>query len=90
VGPHNYVKAVVRCRDHRSSSATICLRVEREVPEPLRCSPGGGGGGTTLGGFGPCPCTQSLTITELMRLVNEAMRRGLGQWIKLGAVVIEV
>ncbi|TCC43500.1 hypothetical protein [Kribbella sindirgiensis] len=90
MSPHNFVNVVVRCRDHHISSTTFCLRVHREVPDPLRCNPGGGGGGATLGGLGPCHCTHSLSIADLVRLVEDAMRRGLGQWIRLGAVEIVI
>lgn len=90
MGPHNFVNVVVRCRDHHVSSA-ICLRVHREVPDPLRCNPGGGGGGgSTLGGLGPCRCTSGVDIPDLVRRVEDAMRGGLGQWIRLGAVEVVI
>jgi hypothetical protein len=90
VFPHNYVTTIVRCRHHQISSATFCLRVDREVPGRLRCNPAGGGGGSTLGGLGPCPCTRDLDVAELQRRVNEELRRGIGEWVRRGAVVIEL
>jgi hypothetical protein len=90
VGPHNFVKTIVRCATHRCTYAVFCLRVEREVPEPLRCSPGGGGGGgTTLGSLAPCTCTR-VNVADLQRRVNDLLRRGgLGEWIRQGAVVVD-
>jgi len=66
--------------------------VDREVPEPLRCSPGGGSVG---GGGGPvvpqdCPCGGRFDTGELARRVADAMRWGLGEWVRRRAVVIEV
>lgn len=64
----------------------MCLRVEREVAEPLRCSPGGSSGGSPL----DCPCGGHLDVAELSRRVAELLRRGVGEWIRRGAVVVEV
>lgn len=87
MGPHNFVHTILRCQRHHSD-ASLCVNVDREVPEPLRCTPGGGGGGSILGGLSPCTCGAGLDLGELRRRVAEAMRRGLGEWIRLGAVVI--
>jgi hypothetical protein len=88
MGPHNYVSAVVRCRTH-GKSAPLCVPVDREVPQPLRCSPRGRGGGLTLGSLGPCPCISGIENSELMQRVNDALRGGIGEWIRNKAVVIE-
>ncbi len=87
VASHNWVNARLTCNDHRQER-TFCVRVDREVPEPLRCTPGGGGvsGGGTLTG---CPCSSGLTGSDLTRMVMDAIRRGWGRWVNLGAVVIE-
>jgi hypothetical protein len=92
MGPHNYVKTIVRCRSHRCQSPEFCLRVDVEVSKPLRCPPGGGGGsgGSTLGGLGPCPCGQRLDIKELQRRVQELLHRGRGEWIHAGAVIVDL
>lgn len=69
----------------------MCLRVEREVAEPLRCSPGGGSVGSSGGGSPlDCPCGGHLDVAELSRRVAELLRRGVGEWIRRGAVVVEV
>lgn len=89
MGPHNWVITVIHCRRHHKDCARICVRVDLEVPDPLRCTPSGGsvgGGGSAL----DCPCGGRFDTAELGRLVAEAMRRGRGQWVKRGAVVIEV
>ena len=86
VGPHIWVNARLTCRHGRER--TFCVRVDREVPEKLRCSPGGGGvdGGGTLTG---CECSAGLTGADLTRLVIDAVRRGWGRWMSIGAVVVE-
>lgn len=93
MGPHNWVTTTIRCARHHRDCATICVRVDREVPDPLRCSPGGG----TVGGAGggatsplDCPCGGRFDTADLTRRVAEAMRRGLGEWVRRRAVVIEV
>lgn len=92
MGPHNFVKTIVRCRSHRCESNEFCLRVDTEVPPPIRCAPGGGGGSgsPTLGGMGPCPCAARVEIHDLQQRVMDLLRRGRGEWIRLGAVIVEV
>jgi hypothetical protein len=84
--PPTWVKAILRCRLHGRES-TFCVNVDREVPEPIRCRPQGGaaGGGTPTG----CTCSSGLTGADLTRMAVEAVRRGWGHWITLGAVVLE-
>jgi hypothetical protein len=90
VGPDNWVTTIIHCIRHNRDCSPICVRVDREVPEPLRCSPGGGsvGGG---GASSPldCPCGGRFDTSDLGRRVADAMRRGLGQWIRRRAVVID-
>jgi hypothetical protein len=90
VGPHNWVRTILRCARHNTEAAPICLYVEREVPRELRCNPGGGGGG---GGGVPtvaaCPCGNSISVPDLQRRVAEALRHGTGQWMRRKAVVID-
>jgi hypothetical protein len=87
MGPHNWVKTIVRCSRHNRELPPLCVRVEREVPEPLRCSPGGGSA-TASGAARPdCPCGGRLD--DLSRRVTDAMRGGLGQWVRRGSVVVE-
>jgi len=90
VGPHNWVTTIIRCVRHKRDTSTICVRVEREVPEPLRCSPGGGSVGGSGGGSPlDCPCGGKFDTSDLSRRVADALRRGLGEWLRRGAVVIE-
>lgn len=90
MGPHNWVTTIIRCARHRRDCASICVRVDREVPGELRCSPSGG----SVGGVGgvshlDCPCGGRFDTEDLGRRVADALRRGLGEWIRRGAVVIE-
>ena len=88
MGPHNWVKAAIYCARHRRLLSVMCVPIDREIPEPLRCVPSGGGvvGGT----IGPdCPCGGSIDSGELVRKVAEALRNGVGRWIQQGQVVVE-
>lgn len=69
----------------------MCVRVEAEVPGPLRCAPGGGSiGGGGAGDVPDCPCGGRFDIADIARRVADALRRGRGEWVRRGAVVIEV
>jgi hypothetical protein len=67
----------------------FCVRVSRNVPEPLRCPPSGAGGG------GPvslrCPrghqCLDD--VTELEKATEAQIRRGWGRWQREGVVIVE-
>jgi hypothetical protein len=65
--------------------------VDREVPPPLRCSPQGGsvGRGGGVVSAADCPCGGRFDNGDLGRRVADALRRGLGEWIRRGAVVID-
>jgi hypothetical protein len=77
---------------HRSiTETTWCVRVERGVPERLRCIPRGGGGGVS-GGEVICPaCGKScgMSTTGLERRVADALHGSVDDWIRRGAVVID-
>lgn len=92
MGPHNWVLTIIRCSRHRKDYPAICVRVEREVPGPLRCTPGGGSAGGGGGGASQtdCPCSGRFDTSDLGRRVADALRRGAGEWIRRGAVVVEV
>ncbi len=89
MGPHNWVKTIVRCARHNEETGPICLHVEREVEGPLRCRPGGGGGGGGVTTVTACPCGNGISVADLQRRVAEALRHGIGQWVRRGAVVID-
>ena len=87
----NWVTTIIHCVRHNRDCPAICVRVDREVPGPLRCSPSGG----SVGAAGPvggldCPCNGRFDTSDLSRRVADALRRGLGEWIRRGGVVIEV
>lgn len=91
VGPDNWVTTVVHCVRHNRDCPPICVRVDREVPEPLRCSPGGGSVGSGTGGatVADCPCGGRFDTSDLGQRVADLLRRGLGQWVRRGAVVLD-
>jgi hypothetical protein len=86
--PPNYVKVLLRCRSHKSS-ADLCVKVERGVPDPLRCTPGGPISG---GSSGPPFCRQGnelLTAGRLGEAVNGLVRHGWSDYVRAGVVTIE-
>ena len=89
MGPHNWVSTVVRCARHGQETGTICLYVPQEVQGLLRCAPPGGGGGGGAGSVVACPCGTGLTVVDLQRRVMDALRSGVGQWVRRGAVVVD-
>ena len=86
-----WVTTIIHCLRHNRDTVTLCVPVDRGVPPELRCTPSGGsaGGG---GGASPldCPCGGKFDTADLPQRVADAMRRRLGEWIRRGAVVIEV
>jgi len=83
--PH-WVKTVVRCLRHHRDTSQMCVRVERGVPEELRCAPGGGGIGGRMAAM-DCPCGGQ--FTDLAQRVLDALRHDLNHWRRLGFVLIE-
>jgi hypothetical protein len=78
-----------RCR----KALDLCVPVERHVPAPLACVPGGPvQGGGESGGPGMscavCGVPWNATVSDIERLVNDATRRGWGEHIRNGAVLI--
>lgn len=84
----NWVLVRIECRRcHATTEA--CVRVSREVPTPLRCTPGGravGGGSSTCSCGAPWPWAAG----DLQRAVEEELRKGgWGRHIRAGAVLLE-
>jgi hypothetical protein len=80
--------ALVRLRCNvRREELTLCVRVNRGVPESLRCTPSGGG---VSGGTAPicADCTALLQGDRLAQRVNELTRRGWSDHIREGAVIV--
>ena len=92
----NYVKVRVVC-DRCTQAFPMCFPIERHVPdEDLICTPGGapvgpGGGG---GGSGllcsVCGLRWASGVSELQQMVNDATRRGWGEHMRNGAVVLRL
>ena len=83
----DHVLVTLRCNVRREE-LTFCVRVNRGVPEALRCTPGGGGGaggGTTQ----VCSdCSALLQGDRLSRRVGELVQRGWSDHLRTGAVVV--
>lgn len=86
MGPHNWVRTVLRCVRHGMETGELCLYVAQEVQGPLRCVPPGGGGGVSVVS---CGCGDGLSVSDLQRRVMDALRGGVGQWVRRGAVVVD-
>lgn len=86
MGNRNMVSVQIRC-DGCGESTSWCVRVSRNVPEPLRCVGRGGIGG------GPsdirCPTCGRLCFSsteELEKATERATSGGWGQHLRAGAV----
>lgn len=87
----DYVKVRLLC-DRCRDVVDLCVRVERNVPEPLACAPGGAGGGGGAGGSdmscAVCGLPWHMDTSRLLQRVNDETRRGWGQHVRNGAVVL--
>lgn len=82
----DHVLVRLRC-NVRHEELTFCVRVNRGVPEALRCTPSGGG--TSGGGGAVCSdCTALLQSDRLSRRVGELVRRGWADHVRTGAVIV--
>lgn len=85
----NYVKVRVTCK-RRHQTMNLCVRVERGVPEPLRCSPSGGsptGGAVPDSGGALCDeCQELLRGQRLAEIVNSLTRHGWSEHLRAGTV----
>lgn len=88
MAPHNFVSVDLVCGGcgHRWR---WCVQVERNVPEPIRCTPGGGGGGGPTAIMCPSCGRQCFgSPTDLRLVVDGELRGRMDRHIKAGAVVI--
>lgn len=81
----NHALTEVVCR--HGNHLKFCLAIARQVPEPLACTPASGSG---AGSGTPCDCFTNLDFAELQRRANDATRRGWGEWVPQGAIVIHL
>jgi hypothetical protein len=89
VPQQEYANVRVRCK-RCGHEMTWCVNVDRNVPEPLRCQPGGGGGGRPSGiRCGECSAPSFRSVDDLRSAVAAALRRGWGPHVKAGAVEVE-
>lgn len=87
-----YVKVQLLC-DRCREVVDLCVQVKRNVPQPLACSPGGpvsgdGGGGDTDMACAICGLPWRMDTSLLLERVNDATRRGWGEHVRTGAVVL--
>ena len=89
----DYVKVKLLC-DRCRDVMDLCVQVDRNVPEPLSCTPGGGRpvGGAPDGGSSMscsiCGMPWRMDLARLLERVNEETRRGWGEHVRDGAVVL--
>jgi hypothetical protein len=85
--PANYVQVRIQCRS-RSQILDLCVPVNRQVPEPLRCTPG-----NPVGGGARLPlCREGealLAPGRLIEVVDRLTSRGWGEYVRLGYVLVE-
>lgn len=83
----DHVLVRLRCNVRRQE-LEFCVRVNRGVPEALRCTPAAGGG--SGGGSSPVcvDCSALLVGDRLSRRVNEVTQRGWSDHLRAGAVVL--
>lgn len=82
----DHVLVRLQCNTRRQE-ATFCVRVQTGVPAALRCTPstGAGGGGSSQ----LCDeCRALLQGDKLGQRVQDLVRRGWGDHIKTGAVLV--
>jgi hypothetical protein len=89
----DYVKVRLLC-DRCRKALDLCVQTQRKVPEPLECAPGGGVPGGGGGGGGQdmscafCGLPWHMDSSLLLERVNDATRRGWGEHMRDGAVVL--
>lgn len=85
----SFVNVELRCRC--GVSKRWCVRINRTVPGPLRCQPGGVGGGGGGSGIDCSRCGHCCfpTVGKFESAVESAVDRGWGRHIQAGAVIIE-
>lgn len=88
-GRDDFVKVHVRCNRCGNVMEGWCVHVDRNVPEPLRCQPGGGGGGAPEVRCPNCQAPCFRDARELERVVAEEVSRGWGRHQRSGAVIVE-
>ncbi len=83
-----YVRVEVVC-DRCREALHLCMPVPREVPQPIGCWPGPPSGSVGDGMVRCSVCDRCmLSLSELQGRVEDATRRGWGEHIRHGAVVI--
>lgn len=83
----DHVLVKLRCRV-RLQELAFCVRINRGVPEVLRCTPATGG--VSGGGTSPLcdECSALLEGDRLSRRVHEMTQRGWSDHMQTGAVVV--
>lgn len=87
MGHPNFVNVSVQCRC--GHSVTWCVRIDRGVPEPLRCVPRGGGGAISEIRCQQCSHRCFASLGDFENAVRREVDRGWGRHIRAGVVTIE-
>jgi len=89
MSPQNFANVKIECRCG-GRSTTWCVRIDRGVPERLRCiAGGGGGGGSSEVRCGKCGHRCFPSVSAFESAVRSAVDRGWDRHIRNGVVVVE-
>lgn len=89
-GQHVKVRLICESCQHVQK---LCVLVHRNVPQRIACSPGGsivggGGGNPFILSCPNCNLCWRITASEMQERVDDETRRGWGQHMRDGAVVL--
>jgi hypothetical protein len=83
----DFVRIQIRCRCGETFPG--CIRISRNVPAPLRCTPAPGPRGASRSVVCPKGHLCFGDLEDLRRAVESLVSRGWGRWQREGAVVVE-
>lgn len=84
----DYVLVTLRCTTRPAQPPVeLCVKVERGVPDEIRCTPSGGAAGNV--GGPSCPRCAELLAGRINEVVNDLTRRGWAEHVKAGSVIVE-
>lgn len=84
----DHVLVRLRCNVRREEFS-LCVRINRGIPEALRCTPSGGAASAAAAPV-CADCSALLQGDRLSQRVDELVRRGWSDHLDVGAVVVLV